>query len=58
MVIIFSVPSHGRHQVGANSGVQWDKHHISRIKVTNTKILYLEFNCILNRIFALIGNHP
>jgi hypothetical protein len=31
---------------------------ISRIKVTNTKILYLEFNCILTGIFALIGNHP
>jgi hypothetical protein len=24
MVILFSVPSHGRHQMGANSGVQWD----------------------------------
>ena len=25
MVILFSVPSHGRHQMGPNSGVQWDR---------------------------------
>jgi len=25
-VILFSVPSHGPHQMGVNSGVQWDKH--------------------------------
>ena len=25
MVILFSVPSHGRHQMGVNSGLQWDR---------------------------------
>jgi hypothetical protein len=31
---------------------------IPRIKVLNTKTLYLELNCTLTGSFALIGNHP
>jgi hypothetical protein len=31
---------------------------VLRIKVMNTKILYLELNCFLTGIFALIGKRP
>jgi hypothetical protein len=39
MVILFSVPSHGRHQMGANSGLQWDMYTKAAVRATSATSL-------------------